>query len=179
MTLGSHQSALRKPVVHITPYSIIDATGPYGLDPCAANPRPWDCAKVNWTVRGLDREWPRDLFVYLNPPYDDPEPWIARLARHGHGIALLHARTETGWFEPIWQHASGILFLADRLKFYLPDGTEHRANSGAPPVLTAFGDEALARLQRCGIPGALVTGWNWRASVTKRKSARGGHNGQT
>jgi DNA N-6-adenine-methyltransferase Dam len=152
VTLGSHQSALRKSVVHITPFSIIDALGPFDLDPCAAVKRPWLCARINWTEHGLDREWLRDLFIFLNPPYDDPEPWIAQLARHGHGIALLHARTETRWFSHAWRHASGILFLADRLKFFLPDGTEHRANSGAPPVLVAFGDEALARLQRCGPP---------------------------
>src|SRR5258705_13982335 len=95
VTLGSHQSALRKSVVHITPYWYIVATGPFGLDPCAAVVRPWECAETNWTEHGLDREWPRDLFIHLNPPYDDPEPWVERLRRHGHGIALLHARTET------------------------------------------------------------------------------------
>jgi hypothetical protein len=167
VTLGSHQSARRISVAHITPYSIIDALGPFDLDPCAAVKRPWTCAWINWTEHGLDRKWLRH-FVFLNPPYDDCERWIDRLAQHGHGIALLHARTETRWFRPIWEHASGILFLANRLKFFRPDGTEHRANSGAPPVLAGFGDEALARLQRCGIRGALVTGWQWRASTEKR-----------
>jgi hypothetical protein len=167
VTLGSHQSAHRVSVVHITPLPIIDATGPFDLDPCAADPRPWSCARINWIEHGLDREWLRHLFVFLNPPYDDCEPWIERLAQHGHGIALLHARTETRWFRPLWERASGILFLANRLKFFRPDGTEHRANSGAPPVLAGFGDEALARLQRCDLPGALVTGWQLRASIVK------------
>jgi len=72
---------------------------------------------------------------------------------------LLHARTEAGWFEPIWEHASGILFLADRIFFHKPDGIRHPHNSGAPAILVAFGAEALSRLRRCGIPGRLVTGW--------------------
>jgi hypothetical protein len=85
--------------------------------------------------------------------------WVARLAEHGCGTALLHARTEAGWFEPIWQHATAILFMADRIKFCRPDGTEQPANSGAPPILAAFGNEDLIRLRTSGIPGALVTAW--------------------
>jgi hypothetical protein len=52
------------------------------------------------------------------------------------------------------------LFMADRIKFCRPDGSEQPANSGAPPVLVAFGAEALMRLRNCGIAGALVTGWH-------------------
>jgi hypothetical protein len=34
---------------------------------------------------------------------------------HGRGIALLHARTEAGWFEPIWESAAAIRrWLIDR-----------------------------------------------------------------
>src|SRR5262245_15253214 len=160
MTLGSHQRTVGLSQNHITPRWIIDATGPFDLDPCAAEPRPWDCAEVNWTERGLDRNWVS--FVYLNPPFDRYEvgAWIAKLAQHGHGIALLHARTEATWFEPIWQHAAVILFMADRIHFHRPDGSRQPANGGAPPILAAFGDEAAQRLYRCGISGALVTRWH-------------------
>jgi hypothetical protein len=161
MTIGSHQRSVGKSQVHITPKWIIEATGPYALDPCAADPRPWPCAATNWTTHGLEREW--FGFVFLNPPFDRYKvgKWVARLAQHGHGIALLHARTEAEWFEPIWRYAAGILFMANRIHFHRPDGSRHSANSGAPPVLVAFGDEAAQRLHRCGIPGALVTDWRW------------------
>ena len=162
MSLGSHQQSVGKSQNHITPKWLIDATGPHDLDPCAADPRPWDCAKINYTEAddGLARPWRGS--VYLNPPFDRYEvgDWISRLAKHGNGITLLHARTEAGWFEPIWRHAAVILFLADRLHFHRPDGTRHPANSGAPPILAAFGDDAAQRLYRCGIPGALVTRWH-------------------
>ena len=162
MSLGSHQQTVGKSQNHITPRWIIDATGPYDLDPCAADPRPWPCARTNWTTHGLDRPWPRECFIYLNPPFDRYEvgTWIARLAEHGNGITLLHARTEATWFEPIWQRAAVILFMADRIHFHRPDGSRQPANSGAPPLLAAFGDEAAQRLYRCGIAGALVTRWH-------------------
>jgi len=38
-----------------------------------------------------------ELFRYVVPL------WIRKLVRHGCGTALLHARTETDWFEPIWE----------------------------------------------------------------------------
>ena len=53
----------------------------------------------------------------------------------GCGTTLLHARTEAEWFEPIWGACVwAILFMADRIKFCRPDGTEQPANSGAPPI---------------------------------------------
>jgi hypothetical protein len=97
MTLGSHQQTVGRSQNHITPKWIIDRLGPFDLDPYAADPRPWPCAATNWTTHGLERDW--FGFVYLNPPFDQyiVGTWIARLARHGNGICLLHARTEAGW----------------------------------------------------------------------------------
>jgi hypothetical protein len=164
MTLGSHQASVGKSQTHITPRWILDRLGPFDLDPAAADPRPWDCATRNITEAedGLSMPWRGRVF--LNPPYDRYQvaAWIQRLADHGHGTALLHARTETDWFLPIWRSASGILFMANRIHFHLPDGTRHAANSGAPPVLAAFGAEDLAVLRESDIPGALVTNWEWQ-----------------
>jgi hypothetical protein len=100
--------------------------------------------------------------VWLNPPFDRYKVgrWIGRLADHGNGTALLHARTETEWFRICWPRATGILFMAKRLIFVKPDGTPctakrgERANSGAPPVLVAFGDYDATRLRTFGGPEA-------------------------
>jgi hypothetical protein len=172
MTIGSHQRCVGKSQDHISPKWIIDAFGPLpDLDPAAAVIRPWDCAKINWASGSLERVWPRHLFIYLNPPFDRyiVGNWIAKLAEHGNGICLLLARTEAGWFEPIWARAAVILFLADRIKFCRPDGTEQPANSGAPVILAAFGEEAAQRLYRCGIPGAYVTGWHVQSASPMRQ----------
>ena len=154
MSVGSHQQCVGKTQIHVTPKWIIDRLGPFDLDPAAADPRPWDCASVNYSEAddGLSRPW--HGLVILNPPFSRYQvgAWIRRLAEHDNGVALLHARTEAAWFEPCWESAAGIHFLADRLKFFRPDGSEQPANSGAPPVLVAFGAEALERIERSGIP---------------------------
>jgi hypothetical protein len=161
MTLGSHQRCVGASQTHITPKWLLDALGPFDLDPCASDPRPWDCARCNCTKAddGLSRVW--EGRVFLNPPYNRyiVGRFIQRLADHGRGIALLHARVETFWFKPIWDHASAILFFSKRIHFHKPDGSRHPANSGAPPVLAAWGQEDLEILKSCGIPGVLVTQW--------------------
>jgi hypothetical protein len=161
VTLGSHQTAIGKSQDHFTPRWLLDRLGPLDLDPAAGDPRPWDVARINWSSGSLERDWPRELFVFLNPPFDRREvgKWIVKLAAHGGGIALLHARLEAAWFTPCWQSASGILFLADRIFFHRVDGSRHPFNSGAPACLVAFGTEALARLRRCGIPGVFIVEW--------------------
>lgn len=163
MTLGSHQKTVGDTQTWITPKWIIDTLGPFDLDPCAADPRPWDCARENWTVAGLDLE-PCTTWhgrVWLNPPFDRYQvaTWVQRLADHGQGTALLHARTEAEWFEPVWRKARAILFLADRLYFHYPDGRRAAANSGAPACLIAFGVWDVIKLVKSNIAGALVTGW--------------------
>ena len=173
MTLGSHQTTVGKSQVHITPRWIIDALGPFDLDPCAADPRPWDCAHVNLTesMDGLRHDWDRfPGLAWLNPPFDrySVAAWVDRLSlRNGGGIALLHARTETDWFQPCWRRASAILFMDRRISFCRPDGSTQPANSGAPPVLIAFGPVARFHLERSGIPGALVIGWRWNTTKTE------------
>ena len=150
MTLGSHQTSVGKTQIHITPRWIIDRLGPFDLDPAAADPRPWNCAQRNFTEcdDGLAREW--NGRVWLN---------LQRLAEYGCGTALLHARTEADWFEPIWSRACGILFMADRIHFHRPDGSRRPANSGPPTVLIAFGEEDLLRLRESDIHGFLTTEW--------------------
>lgn len=133
--------------------------GPFDLDPAAALIRPWDCAKINFCKDGLTSRW--EGRVWLNPPFDRYQvaKWIRRIAEYGNGTALLHARTEAEWFEPVWQKARAILFLADRLYFHYPDGRRAEANSGAPACLVAFGAWDVNKLVKSKIAGALVTGW--------------------
>lgn len=161
MTLGSHQATVGKSQVHLTPRFILDALGPFDLDPCAATVRPWDCARENLTEAddGLARRWWGR--VWLNPPFNRYEVgrWVDRLAAHGSGILLVHARTETDWFERVWAQASALLFLADRISFCRPDGTAHPANSGAPVVLAGFSDDDATVLRECGLAGFLVERW--------------------
>lgn len=139
----------------LTPRWVIDAFGPFDLDPCAApDPRPWDTAVRHITLPddGLSASWVTDdnpkPMVWLNPPYGTATAsWMRRLAAHGNGIALTFARTETDIFTSwVWPYATGVLFIRGRLHFCHPDGTRASNNSGGPSVLIAYGDEAAVRL---------------------------------
>jgi hypothetical protein len=135
MTLGSHQRCVGNSQDWITPIGIIHALGEFDLHPAGAAVRPWDCAARTLTTGGLTAPWQGR--VWLNPPFDRYQvgKWISKLAAHGNGIALLHARVEAEWFEPCWEYATAILFLADRIFFHYPDGRRADANSGAPACL--------------------------------------------
>jgi hypothetical protein len=157
--MGSHQSARAETTTWLTPPEIIDALGPFDLDPCAApSPRPWPTATrhIELPEDGLEAEW--SGHVWLNPPYSFAAwTWLAKLARHGDGIALIFARTETaGFVREVWGKATGVLFLHGRLYFHRPDGERAAANSGAPSCLVAYGDRAAERLMTCGLAGTYV-----------------------
>ena len=97
--------------------------------------------------------------VWLNPPYSDPGPWMERLADHGDGIALVFARTDTGWWHDyVWGRADLLLFVRRRLRFVEPTETPGRkaSNAPAPSVLVAYGQWAVRSLRSSGIPGAFA-----------------------
>lgn len=144
--------------VWLTPPEILTELGPFDLDPCAADPRPWPTAFRCFTKAddGLAQEWHGR--VWLNPPYgQDIGRWMERLAAHGEGTALVFARTETDWFHRwVWPHASGLRFLRGRLNFHRPDGTRSRYNAGGPSVLVAYGPVDRQRLRDANLSGAFV-----------------------
>jgi hypothetical protein len=160
VTLGSHQKTIGASQTYLTPPYIIEELGPFDTDPCAATGQPWPTADRHWTEEddGLEKPWYG--LVWCNPPFEryGVDKWVRRMAGHRSGILLVHARTETEWFKPIWARASGLLFLAHRLHFHKIDGGRHEANSGAPVVLASFGEEAARRLRRSRLSGYFVPG---------------------
>lgn len=160
MAIGSHHSTHPTTNDWLTPPEIIQALGPFDLDPCASRTRPWDTAKVHYTVDddGLSKPWFGR--VWLNPPYSSHATrWLLKLAEHGNGIAFTFARTETRWFfGTVWDEpaATAILFLRGRIHFYYPDGRMAEANAGAPSVLIAYGEENAAILRDSGIEGKFI-----------------------
>jgi hypothetical protein len=163
MSLSSHQKPVRGATdVWLTPPEIINALGPFDLDPCAAVDQPWDTAEKHYTIEddGLTQHW--HGFVWCNPPFGpEAATWLRRMADHGNGIALVPARTETRWFvSEVWDAADGVLFLHGRPHFHHPDGTRGRANSGAPICLIGYGNHAVARLRSSLLVGSLALGWH-------------------
>lgn len=158
MAIGGHQNPAMGKDEWLTPPEIIAALGPFDLDPCAPIVRPWDTAKNHYTVEdnGLNKEWSGR--VWCNPPYGlEAAKWLARLADHRNGIALIFARTETKmFFEQVWGKASGILFIEGRLYFHHVDGTRAASNSGAPSVLIAYSMDDAHKISVSGIRGKMI-----------------------
>jgi len=153
MSLSSHQSARMKCDVWLTPEWILKPLGAFDLDPCSPPHHPWQIAPRIFTVKedGLAKQWIGR--VWCNPPFGNQATlWLARMADHGNGIALVAARTETQWFqEHIWKRSDAICFLNKRPYFHREDGTRGPSNSGAPICLVAYGASNAETLQQCGL----------------------------
>lgn len=160
--IGAHHSPVAGTDTWLTPPNIVEALGPFDLDPCAApEPRPWPTAArhITWPQDGLAEKWHGR--VWCNPPYGRATAvWLDRMAQHGHGTALIFARTETAMFvEHAWRRATALLFLHGRLHFHHADGTRAPANAGGPSVLIAYGKPDAEALWRSQLPGHYVYGF--------------------
>jgi hypothetical protein len=130
----------------------------FDLDPSSPRPQITRTARRVITKRenGLQRPWRGRVF--LNPPYSDPllEMFLARMAEHGRGTALLFARVATAAFHRfVWQRADAILFPKGRFDFIGEDGLKHHGAREAP-ALCAYGREDMDILAVCGIKGQFV-----------------------
>jgi hypothetical protein len=155
MSMGGHQSAAALKDEWLTPRHVLDALGPFDLDPCAPQIRPWDTAARHYTVmdNGLVQPW--EGRVWCNPPYGlEAAQWLARCADHGNAMALIFARTETRmFFDHVWPKAQAVLFLEGRLYFHHVCGRRASANAGAPSVLVAYGSANAECLKSCTLAG--------------------------
>lgn len=143
----------------LTPPVILDALGPFDLDPCAApSPRPWPTAAehIEPPGDGLTAAWHGR--VWCNPPFGPHTgKWLARMAEHGNGIALVFARTDTAMFQRhAFAAAQAVLFLSGRPHFHYATGKRAPGNSGGPICLVAYGASNARTLLTCGLPGAVV-----------------------
>lgn len=142
----------------LTPPRILLALGKFDLDPCAPVVWPWDTAAAHYTIRDNGMMQPWHGRVWLNPPYGPQTGrWLAKLAEHDNGIALIFARTETAFFHDHgWDRADAMLFLRGRIHFHYVDGTRASANAGAPSVLIAYGETNVGALRDSGIVGKFI-----------------------
>lgn len=170
--IGGHHRAYRgESDEWLTPPEIIRALGEFDLDPCSPVERPWDTAKIHLTVNddGLKQKWSGRVF--MNPPYG-PETgkWLAKLANHGNGIALIFARTETDMFhEQVWRRADAVFFFRKRLHFYDVKGSRARHNAGGPSALVAYGENNVEAINCSGLDGVIVTRWiNFTTATASR-----------
>jgi len=144
-----------------TPLWLFDALGVwFHMDPCSPGYPPSSVpAQRHFTKadNGLTQEW--SGHVWLNPPFSSKGLWYDRMTRHGDGIALMPARTETIDLQRHMQAADAMLFLRSRV--YFERGSRPGANrvdgqTTCPPfgiVLCAYGESMKAALLHSKLQG--------------------------
>lgn len=141
----------------LTPPELVKKLGEFDLDPCTPIHPPFVHAKKNFNIEddGLSKEWFGR--VYMNPPYGrGMERWIEKLKRHGNGIALIFARTETKcFFNHIWDDAHAVLFVKGRIRFFNLEGKQ-TGTPGAPSVFIAYNSFNARKLEKSGIEGKFI-----------------------
>lgn len=155
ITLNATDSPRAQTHTWLTPKWLLDELGEFDLDPCAAPlPRPFSTARRMISEAegdGLSAEWSGR--VWLNPPYGPfAKSWLEKLERHGDGIALIFARTETQWLQPILDR-NGVFLLAGRITFLMPDGLEAKHSAGAPSLLIPFGRKNVGKILASNLQG--------------------------
>ena len=146
----------------LTPPHIIEALGPFDLDPCCPPNMPWETAAqmVCRPDDGLAVDWTGKR-VWLNPPYGrEAMPFLRKMAKNiggvWGGILLIFARTDTSaWQDCIFPYAYGILLLRGRIRFFRPDGTPGDTAT-APSALVAYSRQDFDRLRESGLEGTLL-----------------------
>lgn len=138
------EAAVGATVEWYTPPELLETLGlRYDLDPAApVGGVPWVPADRHYSSSDNGLWLPWTGRVWLNPPYDDVDPWVERMVAHGDGMLLVFSRTETRAWQRAAAAASAIAFLRDRLHFIRQDGFRGRAAAGS--TLFAFGSVAAA-----------------------------------
>jgi hypothetical protein len=146
----SHWEALGKSDEWYTPAYVFDALGER-FDTDVAHPHG---VVTQVPARKLiTRENPDDAwegFVWMNPPFggrNSLKPWLDRFFAHGNGIALTPDRTSAPWWQEAAAKSGALLFIAGKVRFIRPDGSEGKSPSSGT-TLFAAGPRATAALER-------------------------------
>ena len=148
---------------HLTPKLIIEALGPFDLDPATpVGDMPWTTATKRLTPveDGLATPWAAQDFVWLNPPFGRGiGKWLSKLDAHGHGFALVPDNTETAWFQDhVGQGGSVrlVFFPKSRVRFCKQHGQQHAQGLPGGVAIVAYGEEASRRLMAAVETGKLT-----------------------
>jgi hypothetical protein len=120
-----------------TPKFLIDALGPFDLDPCTVSYRPFDTAKehIERDMGGdaFKRDWQGD--VWLNPPYGkEIGPFVEMFMFHRMGVMLIFARMDSAPIQRLVKDGAFLFCLRKRVKFIQKDGAPV-TNAGTGSVL--------------------------------------------
>ena len=91
----------------------------------------------------LVQNW--DGFVWMNPPYSNPTPFVDKFISHKNGICLV-PMAKAKWFHKLWNEADLIMPMPVNLKFIRPDGQTMQIMFNT--ALVGMGQKAIAAMIR-------------------------------
>ena len=95
---------------------------------------------------GLSQHW--NGFIWCNPPYSNPTPWIEKFIHHNNGIMLVQV-SKSNAFIRLWNEADAIMFAPRNIMF------EHKeyGKKGIfmPVALFGMGEKAKLHLHQSKI----------------------------
>lgn len=71
-----------------------------------------DCLRQDWGEG--------NGFVWCNPPYSNPLPFVEKCQQYGYAVMLLNQDTSTKWAKIVFEKASKVILLSDRVRFINP-----------------------------------------------------------
>jgi hypothetical protein len=137
---------------HYTPIEIYTSLGPFRGGPCAG-PNTKIGSEFNWTKEdnGLYLPWPKEEFLFVNPPFSLKIDALDKCYEHGNCILLLAMQAYAQWHDYYYSKVSYKFEIGQRLKF---GGAKKVATFST--CLFPFGDLALERIKKSGIRGILL-----------------------
>jgi phage N-6-adenine-methyltransferase len=146
--LGGEQTT-RTTDDYYTPRWIFDALGlTFDLDVACPPEGPINVPAARWYTAaddGLAQPWTGR--VWMNPPYSNPSPWVARFLEHGNGIALL-PYSKSKWLQSLWDSDAAIVYIYT-IKFERLDATLN-GSTPFPLGLWALGHDNIEALAKLG-----------------------------
>lgn len=137
-----------------TPKEIWSSLGPIDFDPCKGDHEPIGLIH-NWTKEddGLfGIEWPKELFGFVNPPFDQKEAVIEVCHNHGNNILLLPHAASAVWLHDLISKCEYWFLFKGRITF----NGAYKTQAKFSTALYCFGDEAVNRVRNSGLNGTLV-----------------------
>lgn len=151
------------------------------FDVCAEHATSKCGAARCWTIDddALARDWRDELrrlsplpVAFMNPPYSDPAPWVAKAAEEaGKGmfvIGLLPDTRDRAWWKVHIEGVAPLVLVPDRrIQFQKPDGTPSRGNfqGSAVPLWTPW------RTGMTVYPRFDIEGRVWLGNIEHRRAA--------
>ena len=139
---------------------LVGALGPFDIDVCTGEFRPWSHAPINYTLKedGLAQDWGGKK-AWGNFPFDryGITAWYKKFSDNNNGCALQIGKTDTQWFRGyVKPFATSMLLMDQRIYFYKRSGERHEANCGGAPIIVNYGEECAQAAEDSGIGGAHV-----------------------